>query len=256
MDNEKHPIKITTRFIITIAVLGILYKVLPPLSEINNIYIIGFKSEELVQLMILTITFIFTGQYAGNIREPINALTKFSKAGEVVRNSILLIVTVAVYYVFRDILWEIAYRLHVEEYMWIYTVIFVSISAIIVIRIATILCTGIIYLIAKKKPEKPKEEPIKKKLIKKKTEEKPILKETEFKEKIDMEISPKMKHLLERKEELNKELEELKKYKYKLISQKTMTEEEYNQHYEEIMDKLVDIEDKIIQEKMKGGVKK
>jgi len=71
-----------------------------------------------------------------------------------------------------------------------------------------------------------------------------------------MEISPKMKHLLKRKEDLNRELEELKAYKYKLISQKTMTKEEYNQRYEEIMDKLVDIEDKIIQEKMKGGKKK
>ena len=43
MDNEKHLIKITTRFIITIVVLGILYKVLPPFSEINNIYLLDSR---------------------------------------------------------------------------------------------------------------------------------------------------------------------------------------------------------------------
>ena len=101
MDNEKYLTKTTTRFIITIVVLGILYKVLPSISGISNIPVLGrFEAEELIQLTILTITLIITGRYAGNIREPINGLTKFSRVGDAVRNSILLIVTVAVYYVF------------------------------------------------------------------------------------------------------------------------------------------------------------
>ena len=91
----------------------------------------------------------------------------------------------------------------------------------------------------------PKEEIYAKELKDKKKEMKEKYKEEE--------ISAKMKHLLKRKEDLNRELEELKAYKYKLISQKTMTKEEYNQRYEGLMDKLVDIEDKIIQEKMKRG---
>jgi len=256
MDNEKYLTKTTTRFIITIVVLGILYKVLPSISGISNIPVLGrFEAEELIQLTILTITLIITGRYAGNIREPINGLTKFSRVGDAVRNSILLIVTVAVYYVFRDIAWDVAYEMHMQEYMWIYTVTFVLISAILAIRTATILCTETVYQITKKKPEKPREVPIKKEPIEKKPEEKPTPQEAEFKEKIDREISPKMKHLLKRKEELGRELEELKTHKYRLISQKIMTKEKYDQQYEEIMDKLVDIEDKIIKEKMKEGKK-
>ena len=103
-----------------------------------------------------------------------------------------------------------------------------------------------IFLIAviyktKKKPEKPKEEPIEKKP----EEEKP-----------PKEASPELKRLLEEKENWREKLEKLKNQKEKLISEGVMTEEIYKQRYEEIMDQLVDIEDRIIQERMKGGKKK
>lgn len=69
-------------------------------------------------------------------------------------------------------------------------------------------------------------------------------------------VPPELQKLLNEKAEWRAKLEKLKDQKEKLISDGLMTEEYYQQRYEEIMDKLVDIEDKIIQEKMKGGKKK
>ena len=82
----------------------------------------------------------------------------------------------------------------------------------------------------------------------KKPEEKPKLSKEE--------ISPKLKKLLQERDEWRAKLEDLKREKEDLIKRGLMSEKTYQQRYEEIMDKLVDIEDKIIQEKMKGGVKK
>ena len=103
-----------------------------------------------------------------------------------------------------------------------------------------------IYQITKKKPEKPKEEP-----IEKKPEEKP-----KPSEKPPEEISPELKKLLEEKAEWREKLEDLKREKDDLIKRGLMSEKTYQQRYEEIMDQLVDIEDKIIQERMKRGGKK
>jgi len=64
-----------------------------------------------------------------------------------------------------------------------------------------------------------------------------------------------MKELLQEREEWRKKLEELKSQKNELIKKGVITEEYYQQRYEEIMDRLVDIEDKIIQEKVRGGIK-
>lgn len=94
-----------------------------------------------------------------------------------------------------------------------------------------------IYTISKKKPEKDEY----------------IGKEHKRREE---EISPQMKKLLEEKAEWRKKLNNLKSQKDELIQKRFMTEEIYHQKYEEIMDKLVDIEDRIIQEKLKKGVKK
>jgi len=114
----------------------------------------------------------------------------------------------------------------------------------------------IVYKLLTKKPKRI-EKRAKKELIERLKEEISKKKrKQELKEKKIEKLSPRMNYLLKRKEELNRELEELKKHKYKLISQKIMTEETYKKRYEEIMDKLVDIGDKIIQEKMKGGKKK
>ena len=70
------------------------------------------------------------------------------------------------------------------------------------------------------------------------------------------EISPELQKLLKEKEEWRKKLDYLKNNKNELIKEGAMTEERYKERYEEIINKLVDIEDKIIQERMKGGVKK
>ena len=95
----------------------------------------------------------------------------------------------------------------------------------------------IILCKVKKKPEKPKEKTIEKKPEKE-------------------EISPKLKKLLQERDEWRAKLEDLKREKDDLIKRGVMTEEYYQQRYEEIINKLVDIEDKIIQERMKGGKKK
>ena len=64
-------------------------------------------------------------------------------------------------------------------------------------------------------------------------------------------MSEKMDELLQKRKKWRKKLEYYKKgFKDGILSQR-----EYNEKYEEIMDKLVEIEDKIIQEKMKGGEK-
>jgi len=69
-------------------------------------------------------------------------------------------------------------------------------------------------------------------------------------------MSPELKQLLEKREEWRKKLEGLKKEKEDFIKRGLISEKTYQQRYEEIMDQLVDIEDKIIQEKIKGGKKK
>jgi len=69
-------------------------------------------------------------------------------------------------------------------------------------------------------------------------------------------VSLILQRLLQEKEEWREKLNELKSQKNELIKKGVLTEEIYKQRYEEIMDKLVDIEDKFIQEKMKGGKKK
>ena len=102
----------------------------------------------------------------------------------------------------------------------------------------------IILCKVKKKPEKPKEKP-----IEKKPEEKPL-------KPSEKQISPELQKLLNEREEWRKKLEDLKENKEDFIKRGVMTERIYKERYEEIMDKLVDIEDKIIQERMKRGKKK
>ena len=70
------------------------------------------------------------------------------------------------------------------------------------------------------------------------------------KKKLKEQISSKIQKLSQGREEWRKKLAKLENQK------DTMTKEEYKKRYEEIMDKLVDIEDMIIQEKIKEGVKK
>ena len=65
-----------------------------------------------------------------------------------------------------------------------------------------------------------------------------------------LKYSTELEKLLERKKFYNEKLEIIKELK------NIIPENEYQERYEELMDKLVDIEDKIIQERMKGGVKK
>ncbi|HEC92119.1 MAG TPA: hypothetical protein ENI51_03865 [Candidatus Atribacteria bacterium] len=83
---------------------------------------------------------------------------------------------------------------------------------------------------------------------------------SEIREKIEEkppeEVSPRLDKLLQEKEELRSKLNNLKNQREKLIFEGIMTEEMYKGRYGEIMNQLVNIEDKIIQEKMKGGVKK
>ncbi|OQX56636.1 MAG: hypothetical protein B5M53_00410 [Candidatus Cloacimonas sp. 4484_209] len=108
------------------------------------------------------------------------------------------------------------------------------------IFVAIIISILAIYMIIKRKAKGEELEP----------KEKPKSKHPEKK------VSLRMNYLLKEKEDLRKKLDELKSEKNRLISQKIMTERIYKDRYEEIMDQLVDIEDKIIQEKMKGGGKK
>ncbi|OQX56593.1 MAG: hypothetical protein B5M53_00735 [Candidatus Cloacimonas sp. 4484_209] len=89
-------------------------------------------------------------------------------------------------------------------------------------------------------------------LPKKQELKKPLEKPKPFLE----EMSPELERLLKERDEWRIKLEKLKDQKEKLISEGLMTERIYKERYEEIMDQLVDIEDKIIQEKMKGGGKK
>jgi len=72
----------------------------------------------------------------------------------------------------------------------------------------------------------------------------------------ELHVPPRLKKLLQEKSKWEKKLKELKDNKDNYIKKGILTEEKYQEQYEEIMDKLVDIEDKVIQEKMKGGVKK
>jgi len=108
------------------------------------------------------------------------------------------------------------------------------------IFVAIIISILAIYMIIKRKAKGEELEP----------KEKPKSKHPEKK------VSLRMNYLLKEKEDLRKKLDELKSEKNRLISQKIMTERIYKDRYEEIMDQLVDIEDKIIQERMKKGVKK
>lgn len=66
----------------------------------------------------------------------------------------------------------------------------------------------------------------------------------------------KLNQLSREKQEYQKKLDNLKKRKEELIEEGILSGEYYQQRYNEIMDKLVDIEDMIIQEKIKEGVKK
>ncbi|RLF98995.1 hypothetical protein DRN58_05925 [Thermococci archaeon] len=65
-----------------------------------------------------------------------------------------------------------------------------------------------------------------------------------------LKYSTELEKLLERKKFYNEKLEIIKELK------NIIPENEYEEKYEELMDKLVDIEDKIIQEKIKRGKKK
>ena len=74
----------------------------------------------------------------------------------------------------------------------------------------------------------------------------------------DLEFRVKINKFLKEKQEYQKRLENLKKRKEELIQEGILSEEEYEKKYNEIMDKLVDIEDRIIrtklrEEKPKGG---
>jgi len=114
---------------------------------------------------------------------------------------------------------------------------------------AVIICIFMTYQVTKKKTEK--------KLMEKKLEEKIEKKYEETPQKnSEEEISSELEKLLEEKTEWRKKLEDLRKKKEDLIKRGLMSEKTYQDRYEEIMDKLVNIEDKIIQEKMKGGKKK
>jgi len=106
---------------------------------------------------------------------------------------------------------------------------------------AAIICILAVYQITKRKPEKV----VKEKPIEKKPKEKPPTEE----------ISPKLQKLLNEKQEWRERLDYLKNNKNELIKKGAMTEKIYQDRYDEIMDQLVDIEDRIIQEKMKGGKK-
>ena len=105
-----------------------------------------------------------------------------------------------------------------------------------------VILTLAIYQIVRGKPEKK----IKKKLAKKMPE----------KEKPKEDVSSELKELLEERKEWKTKLENLREEKDNLISKGIMTEEEYQEKYNEIMDKLVGIEDKVIKQKMEMGAKK
>jgi len=107
---------------------------------------------------------------------------------------------------------------------------------------AVLTCALVIYQITKKKPVKK---------VKKPTEKKP----EETPKPPEKQISPELKELLNEKAEWREKLETLKKEKEDLIRRGVISEKTYQDRYEEIMDKLVDLEDKIIQEKMKEGKK-
>ena len=72
----------------------------------------------------------------------------------------------------------------------------------------------------------------------------------------DLEFRVKINQLSKERQEYQKRMENLKKRKEELIEEGILSREEYEKKYEEIMNQLVDIEDKIIQERMKGGGKK
>ena len=120
----------------------------------------------------------------------------------------------------------------------------------------------VIYQMTRKKPEKIKEELFEKESKKEVIVEKSS-KHCPFCGKLislnvticpyckkDLEITPELKELLEEEKEWKEKLERLKTKKSKL------EEKIYEEKYNEIMDKLVDIKDKIIKEKMKRGKKK
>ena len=121
----------------------------------------------------------------------------------------------------------------------------------------------VIYQMTRKKPEKieekeiEKEEPKKEVIIEKPSEHCPFCGKLIPEDskvcpycKKDLEITPELKSLLDEEKKWKEELERLKTNKSKL------EEKIYEEKYNEIMGKLVDIKDKIIKEKMKGGKKK
>ena len=129
------------------------------------------------------------------------------------------------------------------------------------IVVAIVICALVIYQVTKKKPEKEpkKEKPIEKPLPK--TKHCPFCgKEIPMNSKIcpyckkDLEVTPELKRLLEEKEEWKEKLDHLKQNKSELIEKGAMTKEEYQKRYDEIIDKLVDIEDKLLRITM--GMKK
>jgi len=71
--------------------------------------------------------------------------------------------------------------------------------------------------------------------------------------KSDLEFRVKTNQLSKEKQEYQKKLENLKKRKEELIEEGILSEEEYEKKYSEIMDKLVDIEDRIIKIKLREG---
>ncbi|HDN81203.1 MAG TPA: PEGA domain-containing protein, partial [Methanomicrobia archaeon] len=122
-----------------------------------------------------------------------------------------------------------------------------------------------IFLMSRKKSEKIKEKWIEKEPKKEKPIEKPLPKtkycpfcgkEIPMNSKIcpyckkDLEVTPELKRLLEEEKKWKEELERLKARRSEL------EEKAYEEKYNEIMDKLVDIKDRIIQEKIKGRKKK
>ncbi|OQX56591.1 MAG: hypothetical protein B5M53_00725 [Candidatus Cloacimonas sp. 4484_209] len=120
----------------------------------------------------------------------------------------------------------------------------------------------VIYQMTRKKPEKIKEKWIEKEPKKEVIVEKPS-KHCPFCGKLislnvticpyckkSLEITPELKRLLDEEKKWKEKLEQLKANKGKL------EEEIYEEKYNEIMDKLVDIKDKIIQEKIRKRGKK
>jgi len=228
--------------------LSFLLAFIPPISR-GSMGILGFfryvSMAELVGIIISCIVFIFS----------LWILLKFSDHG---KNKIKLVRSTFLFFLICLFFILILSRLD------IYWIDYWFLILILPLPFMLIVPTIIYFTYDKVVQKEPKEE-----TIRPKEREKPLMKSCPFcGEKIlvnskfcshcgkSLIPSGKLGRLLEKKTELKRQLEDLKEEKDSLISKKILSEKEYQKKYEEIMDKLVDIEDRIIKEKMKGGKKK